>query len=296
MGEIESTKLEVLSRIQKVATHQDNILQLLYSSQAVDSDVSHLVFELSPQTELRLLDQCNFRIVSQWAFERLLEVYQAQRADAVSAFYYYILRSSDAAALRGNAFERHVLNYLDDINVERNFPIRRLSSSERTTWTYRGSIPRFDFPQDSDFIGQITNAVNKGTPLHLVPLIQNFRAVDSILYYPNDVLTCIQTTICRTSHPIIVSGLQLIQSWLRPGTPLADLRPSKERPWRFIFIVPSDEASFKLQPLQGNTAQDEWSGKVHQYVLGLDVVGKKTKQCLDSDLGDSSRFDHMDLS
>jgi len=38
--------------------------------------------------------------------------------------------------------------------------------------------------------------------------------------------------------------------------------------------VPSDEASFEMQRLEGDT-QGEWAGKVQQYVLGLDVVGKK---------------------
>jgi len=276
MRELERMKKDILAQIRQVAIKQNNIFQLLYSSQAVDSDVSHCVFEIYPQTEERLLNECNFRVVSQWAFEHLLDVYQAQRADAVSAFYHYILGSSHAASLRGHVFERQVLNHLDGIKVEHNFPmhdLHRSSSSDPVTWTYRGPIPRFDFPQDSDFINQITEAVNKRMPLHLVPLIQNFTAVDSILYYPDEVLTCIQTTIRRTEHPINVSGLQLIQSWLRPGTPLAHLRPSKERPWRFIFIVPSDEAPsrFKLQSLKGDTAEGEWSRKVHQYVLKLDV-------------------------
>ena len=32
-----------------------------------------------------------------------------------------------------------------------------------------------------------------------------------------------------------------------------------------------------MQRLEGDTAQGEWAGTVHQYVLGLDVVGKKDK-------------------
>ena len=209
----------------------------------------------------------------------------------VAAFYHYISGMSDAASLRVHVFERQVFNHLDGIKAEHNLSIRELSSSEQMTWSYRGPIPRFNFLQDSDFIEEIAKAVQNKKPLHLVPSALDFPAVDSILYHPNTVLTCIQTTI-RREHPILVSGLQRIQNWLEPNTPLAGLHPSKERPWRFIFIAPSDEASFELQQLRGDTAQGEWAGKVHQYVLGLDVVGKKPKQCLDFGDSESIRLHH----
>jgi|SRR5712671_885418 len=106
-------------------------------------------------------------------------------------------------------------------------------------------------------------------PLHLIPLAPNFPAVDSILYDPNDksaVLTCIQITI-NNDHPIVVSGLKDIQSWLDPkNSSLGELRPRKNKPWRFVFVVPSHMApTFKLQRLDGDTP-----GKVHRYVLGLE--------------------------
>ena len=78
-------------------------------------------------------------------------------------------------------------------------------------WTYCGCTPCFTFLQDADFIDEITKAVQNGQPLHLVPLVRNFPAVDSIVYDPNEALTCIQTTVSR-NHPIVVSGLQRIQS------------------------------------------------------------------------------------
>ena len=139
-------------------------------------------------------------------------------------------------------------------------------------WTCHGCTPHFTFLRDLDFIDEITKAVQNGQPLHLVPLVRNFPAVDSIVYDPNEALTCIQTTVSR-NHPIVLSGLQRIQSWLKLHTPLEGLRPSRERPWRLIFIVPSDETSFELQELRGEAA-DECAGKVHQYVLRLDVFGQ----------------------
>ena len=124
-------------------------------------------------------------------------------------------------------------------------------------------------------IDGITKAVQDKNPLLLVHSAFYFPAVYSILYDPNESLTCIQITT-RRKHHILLSGLRLIQSWLERDMRLAGLLPSKERPWRFIFIVPPDQASFDLQPLGGDIAQGEWSGNVQQYVLGLYVFGRDT--------------------
>jgi len=59
----------------------------------------------------------------------------------------------------------------------------------------------------------------------------------------------------RRKRHILVSGLRRIQGRLERDTRLAGLCPSKERPWRFIFIVLLDDASFELQRLEGDTAQ-----------------------------------------
>jgi hypothetical protein len=96
-------------------------------------------------------------------------------------------------------------------------------------WSYRGSIRRFDFLLDVDFIDEITKAARNKEPLHLVPSALNFPSVDSILYDPGEVLTWVQITINR-KQDIQVSGLRRNQSCLERDTPLTDLRPSKERP------------------------------------------------------------------
>ena len=168
-------------------------------------------------------------------------------------------------------FERLLLNRIDAGGF--NFPIRGLTLPEEITWTCRRRpIPRSKFLQESDFIEQITKAIQKNEELHLVPSAPNFEAVDSILYVPNEVLTCIQATVSSKDHGIHVPGLWCIQRWLG-RCPLAHLRPSADRPWRFIFIVPPDKAStFEFQRFERDTAQGEWAGKVHQYVLGLDVL------------------------
>jgi len=274
---LEEKKEGIESRIINVASNHSNMVQVLYSSRRGDDSVSHSIFEISPKDKSRLLAQCKFSYVSKWALDCFLEAYETRQAAAAADFYRYISRIPEAASLWGHVFERLVLNHLVGIDAEHPFPMRGLSESIRgqTTWTFRGRIPCFNFLQKEDFIGAITNAVQNENPLHLLPLNPNFAAVDSIVYDPNEVLTCIQITV-SSQHPIRVLGLQNIQSWLEPGnTLLAGLRPSKHSPWRLIFIVPSrGEASFELQKLVGDTALGEWAGKVHQYVLELDVFRK----------------------
>ena len=62
-------------------------------------------------------------------------------------------------------------------------------------------------------IDGITKAVQDKNPLLLVHSAFYFPAVYSILYDPNEVLTCIQITT-RRKHHILLSSLRLIQSFL----------------------------------------------------------------------------------
>jgi hypothetical protein len=272
-GVLKAKKEEVTLQILDVSVKESNISQLLRSSRKGKSDVSHSIFAMFPRDKNRLFTQCQFGRVSPWALDILLDTYETQRANAATDFYEYIQGASDAATLWGHVFERLVLNHFDRVGHEHKFSLRRLTSSRKMTWSVPSGIQRFNFRRDSDFIDEITKAVREKKPLHLVPFSRNFAAVDSIIYDPNRVLTCIQVT-SRREHDILVPGLQRIQSWLRRGTLLEGLHPSENRPWRFIFVVPSDEETFDSQRLVGDTAQSEWAGKVQQYVLGLDVVGE----------------------
>lgn len=266
-------------RVRDVADKERHILRLLFSSLNGDQSVSYTIFVISPTHKDRRLFRCEFGAVSPWALDLFLKEYETRRADAVADFCRYISRSSDTKeSLWAHVFERQVLNSLDGIDAEHKFLIRGLTSSdsEQRTWTYRGPIRRFTFLQDSDLIDEMIEAVQNKEPVHLVPSVSNFAAVDSILYDPNEVLTCIKTAI-RGEHHILVSGLRRLQSWLKRDTRLAGLGASKERPWRLIFVVPSDEGTFELRRLEGDTAEGEWAGQVRQYVLGLDVLGKKPK-------------------
>jgi hypothetical protein len=250
-------------------------MQLLQKTREGGSNVSNMIFQNFPSKTdpKRLLSKCHFETVSRWALILLLKQYEVRKDDAVADFYYIISTMDDAATLRGHMFERQVLYHLRGISAIRTFRIRGLTAdSNQTTWTYRGDNIQHTDLEESSFLDEITDAGRDRKPLHLVPLARNFPAVDSILYDPNDpdaVLTCIQITM-NEENPIADLGLQRIQSWLDRNTALAGLRPTKSRPWRFLFVVPSHIAStFQSQRLKGDTATHEWAGKVHQYVLEL---------------------------
>jgi hypothetical protein len=123
--------------------------------------------------------------------------------------------------------------------------------------------------------------LSRKSHLHLIPLARTFAAVDSIRYFyePNDpiaCLTCVQITMTDDHHDVVVSGLsaysKVVSNWFQIGT-LEALpgRPKRTRRWRFLFLVPSGNASaFESQRLKGDTNRGEWAGKVYQYVLGLE--------------------------
>jgi len=71
----------VTSQVRDVAGKDSNIFQLLHSCRKGDSDVSHSNFEISPIEESRLLADCKFGTVLQWAKEVLLEAYETRQAD-----------------------------------------------------------------------------------------------------------------------------------------------------------------------------------------------------------------------
>ncbi|KAI0277011.1 hypothetical protein BGY98DRAFT_982636 [Russula aff. rugulosa BPL654] len=274
---LDDIKDSVVSAIEEAAM-TSNFVQLFCGTRSGALDVSHKIFQNFPSNGKRLLSGCQFEPVSRWALDFLLRHYEDRKSDAAADFYYSISGMLGAASLQGHLFERQVLNHLGDIAsipAKSTFDIRGLTDSNLTKWTCHGAIRRITFDESTIF-NELTEAVRNRTPVHLVPSARNFAAVDSILYDPDDpnaVLTCIQITMNmkqNMKHPIAVSGLKLIQRWLKRESSLDGLRPQKNRPWRFLFVVPSDDASkFKSQRFIGDTRTGEWAGKVHQYVLGL---------------------------
>jgi hypothetical protein len=293
VAELEGNKNRVSGQITAIGENTSNILQGLKTDKFNPDALSHTVFQIYPTDESRRLDGCQCDVASQWIFDSLLNACETREANAAALLYRQLSTTSWAASFRGHLFERQVLKYLDGIQTEHVFTIRRLADSNEMTWTYDGGKTTRVIYHGPD---EIKTTVTAKQAAHLVPSATNFAAVDSIIYHPDDVLTLIQVTMNKSRHPIKVKGLRDIQRWFRKvgryvGT--AGLLPTKKDPWRFVFIVPPDMVGdFDLQELDGDTKKGEWAGKMTQYVLlseGLEVFGRahnSTQQCLD--LADSS--------
>jgi hypothetical protein len=258
---------EIENKIRFVSVKID-ILTLLNSAYT-SRGVSHAIFELAPSDGRRLLGDARIGAVSPWALDMLLKEYETRQPNAAADFYMSIAGMPSAGSLRGHLMERQVLKYFDTLHGPQDFSIRSLASSTISKWTYPGPAERITF-QSRSFTPSLKSAVEAKQPRHLVPSDPNFPAVDSILYDPVGVLTCIQITI-KDKYPVAVLGLRRIQGWLKLCTPLADLRPSTSgNHWRLIFVVPDTVApTFGLQDLEGDTDKCEWAKKVDQYVLGI---------------------------
>ncbi|KAM6492730.1 hypothetical protein JOM56_012454 [Amanita muscaria] len=241
-------------------TLNTTLYSLLYGTISANS-FSHEVFEIFPSKESR--HTTRVQAVSQWALEQLLEQYQHSQADAAAAFYNMAAGVSFAGPLRGDMFQ---------LQHPKTFNIRHLSTSELSEWTYPGPARRLAVLSQTFPTATLKKVVENKEPRHIVPLIPNSAAVDSILYDPDSVLTSFQITI-NVKHPVAVSGLKRIQQSLKRNAGLAGLRPSIHgRHWRLIFVVPEDLATdFPWQEFEGDTTTGEWAAKVDQYVLGLPV-------------------------
>ncbi|KAF5376092.1 hypothetical protein D9615_007752 [Tricholomella constricta] len=259
---------EIREKIRSIPSER-KLLTLLHETYSTNG-IFHSIFELSPADELRILSDARVGAVSPWALDLLLSQYETRQVDATAEFYMSISSMPHAESLHGRVLERQVLKYFDSLQGPQDFIIRSLADSTISLWRYPGPAKRSNF-RSQTFSSSLEIAVKASTPLHLVPLNPNFHTVDSILYDPGAVLTCIQVTH-RNEHPVAVSGLQEIQGWLKHKTLLAELRPSTSgKHWRLIFTVPSYNADqFKPQPLEGDSSSGQWAGKVDQYVLGIE--------------------------
>ena len=258
------------SRIQEAA-NGNRFTELLFGTKSGINGVSHKLFKISPDDKNQLLSSCKYEPVSPWVLDQLLHYYEEQEFDVASHFYFLLKGIPNTETLQGHLFERQALRHLCGISTSKVFQLRGLADSSEIRWTCHGPIRRITFTK-STFCNELTEAVRNRVPVQLVPSIPNFAAIDSINYDPNNgetALTFIRVTM-NLEHDIAVSSLKKIQHWLKSRTPLEGLRPSKKRPWRFVFLVPSDKAPiYKLQTLKDDTVKGEWAGKVHQYVLGM---------------------------
>ena len=254
----------------KDAVHQStNIIQLVYDKGGKYSQWYHL-FQISSRHDHRWFANCHFEPVSNWSFQKLLERFEKEQDDAIRVLYNRIRKEPKLAILmRGLTWERQCHIFFQSLKFPRSFVLRSLDDpSISITWDYPGPT-KYESFEPRSFSSQLQALIQDKTPAYLKPMLTIFSTLDSLVYQPG-ILDILQMTV-RVEHPSSTAGFGLIQKWLRVKSPASHLRPSKDRPWKFIFVVPEEMAASFEQVSFGGV----WDSKVKQYVLGLsdDDVG-----------------------
>jgi hypothetical protein len=74
-------------------------ISTIYAETRSSSGLSHLIFQLSPEDDMRLLGGARVGAVSMWALDLLLKKYESRRSDAAFNFYHSIMGTRSAAVL-----------------------------------------------------------------------------------------------------------------------------------------------------------------------------------------------------
>ncbi|KIL61777.1 hypothetical protein M378DRAFT_821552 [Amanita muscaria Koide BX008] len=193
-------RAEIVDTIRSIKPRDVSLHALMNGTISASNDsLSHLVFEILPSNENRYFSEARVQPVSSWVLEQLLEHYEQHDANAAADFYDMIM-----AVLRNAGVE---------VNI--NHPMAFKSQSLPTIFK--------EFVKEKE-------------ARHMVLLIPNFAAVDSILYAPASVLTGFQITINQQHR------FQTYQHRTYPIPP---------------------------QKYEGDTVGN-WAQKIDRYVLGLE--------------------------
>ena len=234
-----------------------------------DEVVPHRAFVVYPSSETRFLDGCHVKAISKGAMNTIIKTLDKRSADAAFDLYESIRGSSLAASFRCNMWERKAHGYLPRQGTC-SFTIRSLDDASNARLDLPEGIKYSVFGPTQELSGKIADCVDARESVYLQPISDNFASLDSIIYQPNNPLIGIQITNA-SSHSIKTKGLKALQSLLSSkNKSLSPLRPTPEKPWIILFVVPKQmEKSFTRQSITGH-ANATWSKKTVQYVLGLD--------------------------
>jgi hypothetical protein len=120
-------------------------ISTIYAETYSSSGLSHSIFQLSPEDDMRLLGGARVGAVSMWALDLLLKKYESRQSDAAFNFYQSIKGMRTAATLRGKYDGETSIKDLDSLECPRTFEIRSLADSTISNWTYPGPIKRAPF-------------------------------------------------------------------------------------------------------------------------------------------------------
>lgn len=243
-----------------------------------DRLIPHRLFEIYPASDSKAWECCNVRTVSQWAFDQLVVEMETRDEHAAHKLYKQIQGTVDAAEFRGRLWERQVHKFFRSISARKQFHIHSLPDRDDSLIIeFSSAVSHQTFGPIQMFTGLLNSSVKDHKSSYLKPLNKNFATFDSFLYQPglNDSqgvqpLLGIQITDAGI-YDIGLRGLQTLQTACKPQIPdLNTLRPSAERKWIILFIVPAPMgASFQSQNIK--PPSEHWKSKTVQYILELPV-------------------------
>jgi hypothetical protein len=205
---------------------------------------------------------------------------ELERRDGAAAYTFYkqVQGTSDAAPFRGKLWERQVHKFFRSLKSPTRFTIHSLDDRTNSTpIEFSLATLHKEFGPIQNFEGQLSSSIRDGRSCYLKPIAPNFPSIDAVLYEHGvdrpglQPLLGLQMTD-SPDHGISVKGLKSLQKSLKPKVPtLKALRPSKEKKWIFLFVVPKPmDASFVKQHFKDPVGESHWASKTDQYILGLD--------------------------
>ena len=220
---------------------------------------------------------------------------------SISTIYHDLKVNKDAAEIVGTMWERAVHAYLQNLPTKTTFTLKALGDYADRTLIDLIVDPAMQFSccgSDADFQYALTNSLESFASCYMFPLSKTFPSVDSVAltFDTGWQFDLFQMSIAVGVHPIKVSGLQAMQSWLKLDTILKELRPTTTSPFAISLVLPKRPSnSFRRQSLMAAKEEsssipskrrrtetgsalsgDEdhlvtfWEKKIRQYVLALD--------------------------
>jgi hypothetical protein len=213
------------------------------------------------------------RTVSQWVFDTLLADMESRDEQATQNLYRRIQGTSNAAEFRERLWERLVHKHLRSISKPTKFHIYSLADRNQSfIIEFSSDVLHENFGTPQVFGGVLASSVKNNRSCYLKPLNRNFATFDSFLYQPGfdhpgfQPLLGLQMTDAL-HHDINLKDLQRIRTACQTSIPqLKALRPSAQKKWIIIFVVPETiGATFLAQKIKDESKH--WESKTAQYIL-----------------------------
>ena len=257
----------------------------------------HTVFELFPRNDNRIWIQRRIQPTSQYALHLLLRAQVFESNLSISTIYHDLKVNEDAAEIVGRIWERAVHAYLQNLPTKTTLTLKALGDYADRILVVDPTMRFRCCGSDADFQNALSSSLESFASCYLFPLSKIFPTVDSVaLTFNRGRQFDIFQMSTAGGHPIRVSGLQAVQSWLKRDTVLNKLRPTTASPFAISFVLPKRLSnSFRRQRLIAAKKEssmtpskhrrteagsaliaDEdhlatfWEDKIRQYVLALD--------------------------